>query len=85
MRRTQLYLDEDLWGTLHARARSQQTTVSELVRTAVRERYLGNQDQRMKAMQALVGIRGQTSETRDTEEIVRSLRRGERLNRLTAK
>ena len=85
MRRTQLYLDEVLWGTLHARARSQQTTVSELVREAIRERYLGNRDQRMKAMQAFVGIRKQTSETPDAVETVRSLRRANRLHRLTAK
>jgi predicted DNA-binding ribbon-helix-helix protein len=39
VRRTQLYLDENLWSTLHARARSQQTTISELVREVVRERY----------------------------------------------
>lgn len=50
MRRTQLYLDEDLWGALHARARSERTTISELVRVAVRERYFGKQDQRAKAM-----------------------------------
>ena len=85
MRRTQLYLDEDLWGTLHARAQSQRTTVSELVRAAVRERYLGNHGQRMKAMQAFVGIRKQASGAPDAVEMVRSLRRGERLDRLTAK
>ena len=85
VRRTQLYLDEDLWGTLHERARSQRTTVSELVRRAVRERYLGNHGQRMKAMQAFVGIRGKGSQTPDAVELVRSLRRGDRLDRLTAK
>jgi hypothetical protein len=85
MKRTQLYLDEDLWGTLHARARSQQTTVSELVRMALRERYVGNHGQRMKAMQAFVGIRKQTSPAPDAVEMVRSLRRGDRLDRLTAK
>ena len=85
MRRTQLYLDEDLWCALHARARGQQTTVSELVREAVRERYFGKHGQRMKAMQAFVGIRKQTPETPDTAKIVRSLRRGGRLDRLTAK
>ena len=82
VRRTQLYLDEDLWGTLHERARSQGTTVSELVRRAVRERYLGNHGQRMKAF---VGIRGKGSQTPDAVELVRSLRRGDRLDRLTAK
>ena len=85
MRRTQLYLDDDLWGTLHERARSQGTTVSELVRQAVRERYLGNYAQRTKAMQAFVGIRKQGSQTPGAVELVRSLRRGDRLDRLTAK
>lgn len=85
MRRTQLYLDDDLWGALHARARSQQTTVSELVRTAVRERYIGNHGQRMKAMQAFVGIRRRASDTPDAVEMVRGLRRGDRLRRLAAK
>jgi hypothetical protein len=85
MKRTQLYLDEDLWVTLHARARSQQTTVSELVRMALRERYVGNHGQRMKAMQAFVGIRKQASPTPGSGEMVRSLRRGDRLDGLTAK
>jgi Arc/MetJ family transcription regulator len=85
MRRTQLYLDEDLWGTLHARARSQRTTVSELVRTAVRERYLGNHAERMKAMEAFVGIRKTVSGEPDAVETVRSLRRDGRLDRLLAR
>jgi metal-responsive CopG/Arc/MetJ family transcriptional regulator len=85
MKRTQLYLDEDLWGTLHDRARSQKTTISELVRQAVRERYLGSQRQRMEAMQAFVGIRKPASQTPDAVELVRRLRRGDRLDRLTAK
>jgi hypothetical protein len=85
MKRTQLYLDEDLWGALHALARSQQTTVSDLVRSAVRERYFGNHGRRMKAMQEFIGIRRQDAETRDAVEIVRDLRRGDRLARLSAK
>jgi hypothetical protein len=85
VRRTQLYLDEHLWSALHARARSQKTTISELVRIAARERYFGNHGQRMKAMNAFVGIRKQTSQTPDAVEIVRGLRRGDRLSRLAAK
>lgn len=85
MRRTQLYLDEELWDALHARARSQRTTISELVRGAVRECYLGGQGQRMKAMQAFVGIRKQRAETLDSVGEVRSLRRGGRIARLKAK
>jgi hypothetical protein len=52
---------------------------------ALRERYVGNHGQRMKAMQAFVGIRKQASPTPDAEETVRSLRHGDRLDRLTAK
>jgi hypothetical protein len=82
MRRTQLYLDDQLWGALHARAQSEKTTVSELVRQAVRERYLGNLDRRREAMQSFVGIREPHGEDRDARMEVRSLRRGSRLDRL---
>jgi hypothetical protein len=85
MRRTQLYLDDDLWGMLHTRARSQQTTISELVREAIREQYLGNHGERMKAMQAFIGIRKEAANAPDSTEIVRDLRRGNRLNRLSGK
>jgi len=40
-KRTQLHLDDDLWKTLHIRATQSAESVSELVRGALRERYLG--------------------------------------------
>ena len=82
MRRTQLYFDDDLWEALHARARTQQTTVSELVRQAARERYLGTLDGRREAMQAFVGIRKDRVEASNSAEYARSLRRGSRIERL---
>jgi hypothetical protein len=82
MRRTQLYLDDSLWNALHSRARSRKTTISELVREAVRERYLGKRDEQMKAMQEFVGIRKQRPGTPAAVDYVRSLRRGDRLDRL---
>ena len=82
MRRTQLYLDDDLWNALHARARAQQTTVSDLVRQAARQHYLSRLDERRAAMQAFVGIRKGRSEFSRPEEYVRSLRRGSRIERL---
>ena len=39
MRRTQLYLDDDLWSALHAHAQREHTTISQLVRDAARDRY----------------------------------------------
>ena len=85
MRRTQLYLDEHLWNALHTRARSRKTTVSALVREAVRERYLGRQDEQMKAMREFVGIRRERSEPVDAVEYIQSLRRGDRLDRFHKK
>jgi hypothetical protein len=84
MRRTQLYLDDDLWNALHARARSQGTSISHLIRQAARERYLGNLEERRKAMEALVGIRKDRKDLPDsTEEYVRNLRRDTRIERLS--
>jgi metal-responsive CopG/Arc/MetJ family transcriptional regulator len=87
MRRTQLYLDDHLWNALHTRARSRKTTVSELVREAVRERYLGARDEQRKAMQEFVGTRRARSGSagdaeNDAVRYVRSLRRSSRLDRL---
>jgi hypothetical protein len=83
MRRTQLYLDDDLWKALHARARKEETTVSNLVRQAARERYLGKLDERREAMQALAGLRKDRSEFPNSVQYVRRLRRGSsRLERL---
>ena len=84
MRRTQLYLDDNLWNALHNQARTRKTTVSELVREAVRERYLGKRDERIKAMREFVGIRSEPASRMEADavEYVRSLRRGGRGNRL---
>jgi ribbon-helix-helix CopG family protein len=83
MRRTQLYLDDDLWNALHTRARSERTSISDLVRRAVRERYLGNLDERRAAMEAIVGIwKDRTDLPDSTEEYVRSLRHDPRIERL---
>jgi hypothetical protein len=78
-----LYLDDQLWGALHARARREKTTISELVRQAVRERYLGDREQRRAAMQQFVGIRKSRAEGADTQEELRRLRRGSRIDRLS--
>jgi hypothetical protein len=85
MRRTQLYLEEDLWAALHAMALLQRVTVSELVRTAVRERYLGNQEERRAAMMGIVGLWKDRSGVMDAEAYIRNLRKDDRLQRLEAK
>ncbi len=82
MKRTQLYLDDDLWSALHTRAHREGSTVSELVRRAARERYLGKLDARQAVMEAFVGIRKDRSELADSTKYVRGLRRGGRTERM---
>jgi hypothetical protein len=85
VRRTQLYLDEDLWQALHARARKEKTTISHLVRTAARERYARpkySAEQRRADMMAAVGIWKDRTDLPDAETYVRNLRSGARLKRL---
>lgn len=82
MRRTQLYLDEQLWGALHTRARIEKTTISELVRQAARDRYIGNVETRIDAMRGFVGIRKSRPDTVDSSREVRQLRMGSRLDRM---
>lgn len=85
MKRTQLYLDDDLWNALHERARSEGTSISELVRQSARERYLGKLEGRREAMRAFVGIRRNRTDVPDAVKYVRDLRRGSRLARLGKK
>jgi predicted nucleic acid-binding protein len=85
VKRTQLYLDDDLWQALHDRARHDSTTISELVRRAAREKYLGNFDERRKAMMAVVGLRRNRSDIQDASKYVGELRRDGRMERLQSK
>jgi len=82
MKRTQLYLDQHVWDGLHARARSEKTTVSELVRQAVQAQYFGQWERRSKAMKAVIGIRAVSADDLDAVEEVRLLRDDGRLARL---
>jgi predicted DNA-binding ribbon-helix-helix protein len=84
MRRTQLYLEDDLWAALHARALQEKATVSELVRVAARERYMGNQENRRAAMRGIVGLWRNRVGMKDSEEYIRNLRDDDRLDRLEA-
>ena len=82
MKRTQLYLDEDLWLALHVRAKQSGSTVSELVRQAVRKTYAPSSANRKEAMSAIVGLWADRTDIGDSTEYIRKLRRGTRLDRL---
>jgi hypothetical protein len=88
VRRTQLYLEDDLWAALHSKALLEGATISELVRRAARERYMANYEQRREAMLDVVGIWKDRADVDDAESFIRNLRdddRQERLKRQGAK
>ncbi|HKF49195.1 MAG TPA: CopG family transcriptional regulator [Terracidiphilus sp.] len=85
MKRTQLYLDDDLWQALHAKAALDGTSISELVRVAARDRYLGNLEKRREAMMGIVGLWKDRTDLEDTETMVRRLRAYTRMERLGLK
>ncbi len=84
MRRTQLYLHEDIWKALHIRSRQQRTTISELVRQAVSDKYGSSPANRRQAMQAIVGLWKNRKDLPDSKTYVRRLRKGNRLRRLAS-
>jgi hypothetical protein len=82
MHRTQLYLDDDLWTTLQARARQDGTSISELVRRAARDRYIYSPEQRAADMLSVIGLWKDRTDLEDTETFIRSLRDDDRMERL---
>jgi len=83
VRRTQLYLEDDLWKALHVQAQQSGATVSALVRDAVRDRYLAMSHRRKEAMNAFMGVWKDRKDLADPERYIRRLRKGRRLARLS--
>ena len=84
MKRTQLYLNESIWKALHVRARQSHTSISELVRDAIREKYGRSPASRQQAMMAVVGIRKDREDLPDSTTYIRQLRKGKRSRRLAS-
>lgn len=82
MRRTQLYLPEQVWKSLHVRSRQRGASISELVRQALGEKYGASPASRRQAMLALVGLRKGRKDAGDARTYLRRLRKGNRLKRL---
>jgi len=82
MKRTQLYLDEEMSRLLTAESRRRGTTVSALVREAVAATY-GRPagDDRRSIVQRLAGVWADRPDLGRTDEFVRTLRRSTRPTR----
>jgi len=81
VRRTQLYLDEQLWKLLHTIARQSGKTVSELTRDALRERYGNGNTNRKAAFEGIIGLWKDRDDIGEAENYVRAIRAGSRLKR----
>jgi len=73
VKRTQLYLDDDLWETLHILARQSRSTVSELVRSAIREKYVGDAASRKTALLSAIGLWKDRTDLPNAQTYVRNL------------
>jgi len=82
MKRTQLYLEEDVWKVLQIMARQTGTSISDLVRKAVRERYVASKANREQVLMSVVGLWKDRSDLPETDTYIRRLRKGSRLERL---
>lgn len=82
MRRTQLYLDEEMGRILAVLSRQKGTTVSELVRESIREKYMSKREvDKVSLARQLSGIWGHREDLTDIDRTIRRLRRGARLKR----
>jgi hypothetical protein len=83
MKRTQLYLDEEMARTLETLSRQKGATVSELVRAGLRQQYKPGKDLDKAALAArLIGIWRNRKDLKDIDATVRKLRKGARQKRL---
>jgi len=82
MKRTQLYLDEEMSRLLTAESRRRGTTVSALVREAVATTYgRRTSDEGRAIIHRLAGVWAGRNDLGETDELVRSLRRSTRPQR----
>jgi hypothetical protein len=83
MKRTQLYIDEEMAKILSTLSRQRGITVSELVREGLRERYMQGKDiDKAELARTLVGIWENRPNLKAIHSIMRKLRKGSRLKRL---
>jgi hypothetical protein len=83
MKRTQLYLDEEMAKMLTAISRQKRRSVSDLVRESLQERYMsGKALDKGRLARQIGGIWKNRKDIQDMDIIVRELRKGKRIQRL---
>lgn len=83
MKRTQLYLGEEMARTLAALSRQRGTTISQLVRESVQEKYMIKKEiDKVTLARQLSGVWRERDDLRRIDQVIRRLRKGTRLKRL---
>ncbi|MCL5028744.1 MAG: hypothetical protein M1480_06960 [Bacteroidetes bacterium] len=81
MKRTQIYLDEDIFHVLKRESEIKKKNISSLIRDTLREKFM--KKKHSNAVEDAAGI--WKDRTFDTEEYIRNLRKGNRLKELYEK
>lgn len=86
MKRTQLYIEEDIFKTLQDISHEQMVSISELVRTAIRRVYMKERPADADViLKKAAGIWKDRKDILSTEEYVREMRRDTRRERFGIK
>ncbi len=78
MKRTQIYLDEEIYKYLKEESKKTGKSISELIREKLKKELNQNKENLLKAIKEVAGI--WSYQTEDVEEFVRSIRRGKRID-----
>lgn len=85
MKRTQIYLEDSIYYILKAMSKTRKTTISELVRQAIRIVYKDQKQNKINKFDNACGIWADRKDFIDPSKYVRSLRKGKRLERFGLK
>jgi len=86
MKRTQLYIEEDIFKTLRRISKERAVTISELVREAVRKVYIGEKPVDAEfILKEAAGLWKDRKDIKSAEQYVRAVRKDTRRERLGLK
>jgi len=85
MKRTQIYLEDGIYNILKTISKTRRTTISELVRKAIRIVYEDQKQNKIKKFDNACGIWAGRKDFTDPSKYLRSLRKGRRLERFGLK
>jgi len=82
MRRTQLFLDDEIYRILSALSRQHRKSISELVRQAVAEKYMqGDKVDKTQIVDQLAGLWKDREDLKEIDMYIRGLRKDTRRKR----